>query len=250
MKRTSIAALTLLASFATLAGAGCSSEASPDTSGTTAGSATNAGGTAGTPTAGTASTSTAGTPASVGGTPAGAGTATGGTATAGTTTGGNATAGTATGGSATAGTATGGSSAGGAAAGAASGGTGGTGTANPACPAKIDSAVMCTSVIACPGAVCGAFKLGAKDCKCEAATGPFTCTSCSYAGKTESIVQKPAEALPACTADDTTLEKNTPTCTKGDRCASQTPKRFCACWDDPAKDSVVWDCDAMPAEWQ
>jgi hypothetical protein len=108
---------------------------------------------------------------------------------------------------------------------------------------------MCTAAIACPASVCGAFKLGAKDCKCDAATGPYTCTPCSYAGKTESIVQKPAAALPACTADDMTLEKNTPTCTMGDRCASLTPKRFCACWTDPVKGSVVWDCDAIPAEW-
>jgi hypothetical protein len=79
----------------------------------------------------------------------------------------------------------------------------------------------------------------------------FTCSSCSYAGKTESIVQTPAAALPACTSDDTTLEKNTTGCTKGDRCKSlDTAKtRFCACWDDAAKGTTVWDCDAMPSAW-
>lgn len=244
MKRTSIVALTLLASLATLAGPGCSAEAPSDTGNTnTAGTAVNTGGTlSGLPSAGTASTPTAGTP-SGGGTPAttaGAGGGSAGTASAGTAAGGTAAGGTAAGGSATGGTA-----------GTATGGTaaGGTGTANPACPAKIDSAVMCTAAISCPATTCGAFKLGARDCTCTAATGPYTCTPCSYAGKTEPIVQKPEAALPACTADDTTLEKNTPTCTKGDRCASLTAKRFCACWTDPVKGSDVWDCDAVPAAW-
>lgn len=242
MKRTSIVALTLLASLATLAGPGCSAE-DPAEPGNTAGTApTNTAGTQSVPTAGTGTgTPTAGTPA-VGGTAAtsaGAGGSSAGTASAGTATGGTAAGGTGTAGSA--GTASGGTASG--------GGTGGTGTANPACPVKIDSAVMCAAVISCPASACGAFKLGAKDCNCMAATGPYTCTPCSYAGKTESIVQKPAAALPACTADDTTLEKNTPTCTMGDRCASLTAKRFCACWTDPVKGSTVWDCDAIPAEW-
>lgn len=242
MKRTSIVALTLLASLATLAGPGCSSAEDPDPGTTnTAGTATNTGGTlSGVPTAGTTSTPTAGTP-SGGGTPAttaGAGGSSAGTASAGTAAGGTASGGTGTAGSA--GTASGGASA----------GSGGTGTANPACPAKIDSNVMCTAVISCPASTCGAFKLGARDCTCAAATGPYTCSPCSYAGKTEPIVQKPEAALPACTADDMTLEKNTPTCTKGDRCASLTAKRFCACWTDPVKGSDVWDCDAIPAAWQ
>ncbi|MES1182948.1 MAG: hypothetical protein ABUL60_03985, partial [Myxococcales bacterium] len=125
------------------------------------------------------------------------------------------------------------------------------GAANPACPAKIDSSVACTAAVSCPAATCGVFKIGAKDCSCAAASGMFTCSSCSYAGKTESIVQTPAAALAACASDDTTLEKNTTGCTKGDRCKSlDTAKtRFCACWDDAAKGTTVWDCDAMPSAW-
>jgi hypothetical protein len=123
--------------------------------------------------------------------------------------------------------------------------------ANPDCPAKIDSTTACTSAVSCPAAACGVFKIGQKDCSCAAASGNFSCTSCSYAGKTEEIVQAPATVLPDCTADDTTLEKNTPTCTKGERCKSlDTAKsRFCACWDDPAKGVVDWDCDSMPSSW-
>jgi hypothetical protein len=250
MKRTSIAALTLVASFATLAGPGCSSDATPDTT-PSAGTGNNTAGTASQlPTAGTTGTvTTAGTSAG------GAATGTAGTASGGSAAGGSAAGGSAAGGSAAGGSAAGGS-AGAASGGTASGGSAGSGggsggAANPACPAKIDSTVACTAVVSCPAATCGAFKLGAKDCNCAAASGTFTCTSCSYAGKTESIVQTPAAALTACASDDNTLEKNTTGCTKGDRCKSldTTKSRFCACWDDPVKATTVWDCDAMPSAW-
>jgi hypothetical protein len=132
-------------------------------------------------------------------------------------------------------------------------GTGGSagGTGNPACPVKIDSQVMCTQVISCPGAYCGVFQMGKKDCDCAAASGAFTCTSCDYTGRTEEIVLPPAAVLPACSADDTTLEKNTPTCTKGDRCKSLTvdKNRFCACWENPTDGALKWDCDSQPASW-
>jgi hypothetical protein len=251
MKRTSLAALTLLASFATLGGPGCSSDATPDPTPSAGTAAAIAGTSSVLPIAGTSSTTpTAGTPA-VGGTASSGGAGTGGSSAGATT------AGTAAGGTASGGAASGGSTAGGAAtAGTAAGGTASAGTAsggaaNPGCPAKIDSSVACTAVVSCPAATCGAFKLGAKDCNCAAASGTFMCSSCSYAGKTESIVQTPAAALPACASDDTTLEKNTTGCTKGDRCKSlDTAKvRFCACWDDPVKATTVWDCDAMPSAW-
>jgi len=251
MKRTSFAALTLLASFATLGGPGCSSDATPDTTPSAGTASSSAGTSSQLPSAGTSSTPTAGTPA-VGGTTNAAGTGTAGSS-AGTAAGGTAAGGTAAGGSggtAAGGTATGGTASGGSAAGGtASGGTGG--AANPACPAKIDSSVACTAAVSCPAATCGVFKIGAKDCNCAAASGMFMCSSCSYAGKTESIVQTPAAALPACASDDNTLEKNTTGCTKGDRCKSlDTAKtRFCACWDDAAKGTTVWDYDAMPSAW-
>lgn len=139
-----------------------------------------------------------------------------------------------------AGTATGGSS----------GGSAGGGS-NPACPVKIDSMVMCTQIITCDDAYCGVFQMGSKDCSCAAASGAFTCSSCDYTGRTEEIVLPPAAVLPACAADDTTLEKNTPTCTKGERCKSLTvdKNRFCACWESPADGTLKWDCDAQPAAW-
>lgn len=166
-----------------------------------------------------------------------------------------------TGGSApsTAGTSAGGSAgaeaggAGGSAGATPTAGTGGSagGSGNPACPVKIDSQVMCTQVISCPDAYCGVFQMGSKDCDCAAASGAFTCSSCDYTGRTEEIVLPPAAVLPACSADDMTLEKSTPTCTKGDRCKSLTPDkvRFCACWENPTDGALKWDCDSQPASW-
>ncbi len=158
-------------------------------------------------------------------------------------------AGTSAGGAATAGTAAGGASAG-TSAGGAAGGTAGAGS-NPGCPAKIDSQVVCTMAISCNDAYCGVFQMGSKDCTCAAASGNFSCTSCDYAGRTEEIVLPPAAVLPACAADDVTLEKNTPNCTKGMRCKSLTAdkNRFCACWEDPTDASLKWDCDSQPSSW-
>ena len=170
------------------------------------------------------------------------------TPTAGTSAGGAPSAGTGAGGDAGASVAMGGTSAG-TAAGGASGSAGGTST--PGCPVKIDSAVVCTQVATCNDAYCGVFQMGTKDCSCAAAAGNFTCTSCDYTGRTEEIVLPPAAVLPACAADDMTLEKNTPNCTKGMRCKSLTAdkNRFCACWEDPVDASLKWDCDSQPASW-
>lgn len=165
------------------------------------------------------------------------------TPTAGSGTGGAATAGT----GGMAGSATGGASAGTSAGGAAAGSGGGPAAG---CPVKIDSKVACTQVITCPDAYCGVFQLGSKNCECAAASGMFTCTSCSYGGATEEIIQKPAAALAACASDDATLE-DTPGCTKGMRCHSLTAdkNRFCACWEDPVDASLKWDCDTQPSDW-
>jgi hypothetical protein len=129
--------------------------------------------------------------------------------------------------------------------------SGSAGGGNPACPVKIDSQVMCTQIISCPDAYCGVFQMGSKDCDCAAASGAFTCSSCDYTGRTEEIVLPPAAVLPACSADDMTLEKSTPTCTKGDRCKSLTvdKNRFCACWENPTDGALKWDCDSQPASW-
>jgi hypothetical protein len=168
--------------------------------------------------------------------------------TAGTGTGGQPTAGASSGGMS--GTAAGGASAGTSTGGAAAGSGGGPGDGNPGCPVKIDSKVACTQVITCQSAYCGVFQLGSKNCECAAASGMFTCTSCTYAGKTEEILVKPEAALPACASDDATLE-DTPGCTKGMRCHSLTAdkNRFCACWEDPLDASLKWDCDTQPSDW-
>ena len=182
---------------------------------------------------------------------AGTGNATAGTAsvvpTAGSGSGGAGTAGTSAGGAA--GTATGGASAG-TSAGGAAGGSAGAGS-NPACPAKIDSKVVCTMPVTCNAAYCGVFQMGKKDCTCAAASGNFSCMPCAYTGRTEEIVQPPAAVLPACAADDMTLEKSTPNCTKGMRCKSLTAdaNRFCACWENPVDASLKWDCDSQPGSW-
>jgi hypothetical protein len=237
MKRTSLAALTLLATLTALAAPGCSSDAAPDEGG---------GGTATHSSAG--SSTTAGTPPVIiaaGTGNSAAGTASGGMPSAGAPSGGSPAA--TTGGAATGGGGSGGAPAAGGG-GAAAGGAANPG--NPGCPEKIDSKLACTQVISCPKSTCGVFKLGSKDCDCAAASGTFTCTSCTYTG-TDSIVTPPAAALPACAADDVTLEKNTKGCTKGDRCKSlDTAKsRFCACWDDPVDGGTSWDCDAKPSNW-
>jgi hypothetical protein len=236
MKRVSIVALGLFIPFVSLAA--CSSSTEPDDGNGTpqAGAGTTAGSpsTAGTP-------STAGSPSTAGAATGGAGSGAGGAATAGGGAGGAA--------AGSGGAATGG--AGAATGGAGAGGGGGSGGANPACPAKIDSQVMCTQIIQCPNAYCGVFKLGSKNCDCAAATGPFKCTSCDYSGSTEPIVQKPTEALPACAAADSVLE-DMAGCTLNDRCKSLTADkdRFCACFTDPVKGAAAWDCDAVPAAWK
>jgi hypothetical protein len=237
MKRVSIVTLSVLLPFVVLAPACSSSDAPPDDGDkpATAGTGTTGAGSGNlVPSAGTsngaAGTGTGGSPGGVAGSSAGgaAGTASGGTATAGAASGGAATAG--SGGAGTAGT--------------------GGGTANPNCPLKIDSKTACTAVVTCNDAYCGVFKLGSKDCSCAMASGLFECMPCDYAGKTEEIVLPPAAALPACTADDMTLESTTG-CTKGERCRSTDAAkiRFCACWEDPVEGGTVWDCDAMPSSW-
>jgi hypothetical protein len=236
MKRVSIVALGLFAPLMVLAA--CSSEADPDDGNTTP----KAG--AGNTTAGATNMPVAGMSSTTGGTP----TTTAGASSGGATTGGGGAASTAGGGAGGAATGGGGAATGGG--GAATGGGGaGTGGANAACPMKIDSKVMCTSIINCPGAYCGVFKLGSKNCECLAATGPFKCSSCDYTGSTEPIVQEPTAALPACTAADAVLE-DMEGCTLNDRCASLTPDRFCACFTDPVKGTPAWDCDAIPAAWK
>ena len=237
MKRTSIAALTLLATLTTFAVPGCSSDATPDEGGSGSGNHT----------AGTGN-STAGTgtlPPIAGSGNSTAGTTSGGATSAGASSGGSA--GATTGGAATAGS--GGAATGGSGGAATAGATTG-GASNPGCPEKIDSKTACTAVISCPKATCGVFKLGGKDCDCAAAAGNFMCSSCAYAG-TEPIVQPPATALPACTSDDVTLEKTIKGCTKGDRCKSLDTVniRFCACWDDPVDGGTAWDCDSKPKNW-
>lgn len=257
MNRTSFAALALLTSFVTLVGPGCSSSDDPplgNSGGTgtqnTSGAATVAG-TGTMPTAGTTSTTggtgTAGTTSMTGGGGAAAGTTSGGAATGGGGAGGATTGG---GGSGTGGAAAGAGGASGAAGAAGMAGAGGGGS-NPNCPVKIDSSTACTAMISCPSAACGVFKLGSKDCNCAAASGNFTCSSCTYKG-TESIVQAPTADAPltACAMDDKTLE-DTVGCTKGMRCKSldTVKNRFCACWDDPVKGGTAWDCDAVPSAW-
>jgi hypothetical protein len=242
MKRVSIVTLSVLVPFVALSAPACSSESPPDegnNTGNTSGTGNSSAGTGTLPPVAGTTSSAAGTSAG-GATGGAAGSGSGGT-TAGTSSGGSGTAG-------NAGAASGGTSAGGSA-GATAGGSGG-GTANPNCPVKIDSKTACTAVATCNDAYCGVFKLGAKDCTCAAASGMFMCNSCDYTGKTEEIVLPPASALPACTADDMTLESTTG-CTKGMRCRStDTAKiRFCACWDDPVEGGTVWDCDALPASW-
>jgi hypothetical protein len=234
MKRP-IVTLGLVGLFAFLMTPACNQAVTPEEDENGASGSSN--GSAGTgallPMAGTANTA-----AGSGGLIPSAGTGTGGAATAGTSSGGMS------------GSATGGGSAGSSAGGAAAGTGGGPGPGNPGCPVKIDSKVACTQVITCPDAYCGVFQLGAKNCECVAASGMFTCTSCSYAGATEEILQKPEAALPACASDDATLE-DTPGCTKGMRCHSLTAdkNRFCACWEDPLDASLKWDCDTQPSDW-
>jgi hypothetical protein len=234
MKR-SIVTLSLVGSVSFLVAAGCNQAVTPeeDESGSSGSGNSTAGTGALLPMAGNANTAAG----SGGGLVPTAGTGTGGAATAGTGSGGMS------------GSETGGASAG-TSAGGATAGAGGAGPANPGCPVKIDSKVACTQVITCPNAYCGVFQLGAKNCECVAASGMFTCTSCSYAGKTEEILVKPEAALPACASDDATLE-DTPGCTKGMRCHSLTAdkNRFCACWEDPLDASLKWDCDTQPSDW-
>ncbi len=247
MNRSSFAALALLTSFVSLAGSGCSSE---DSGGGTAGSNTfPAAGTGTVPTAGTGTVPTAGPSAGGTGTAGAAAMAGSGGAAAGTSAGGSATggAGASTGGAGAGGVAAGGGGAAGATTGGAGAGAGG----SASCPAKIDSSTVCTAVASCPGTTCGLHKLGSRDCSCAAATGNFTCSSCTYKG-TEAIVVKPEAALTPCAMADSAME-DTKACTKGDRCKSldTTKDRVCACWDDPAAvGSTVWDCDSTPSAWK
>lgn len=91
----------------------------------------------------------------------------------------------------------------------------------------------------CNDGLCGVADSGRRSCTCDATTGNWMCSSCSYDA---SPFKCPPAGLTACTTE-----------VENQGCASpcavcQKGTEVCACfWDDEG--ALIWDCDGPPSSW-